>query len=328
MDLDFNSKLGPGSMGMTQYLRSSGILEAYEKLLTSLYTNGWPGNKSIYEHSAEEILGYGLKYQQEFKGIIGKDYQKKAKRIKNTEDAPFSELTKQDAIKIRRDPLEIKSKNSLDFSNMDKPTTMLSAAELELEKFRRSNKEDGYLQLDMTKPEKKDIVLIDEPDLNPDDNYYQKSFEEPPPDENVLGYSMKSVKRSLDMDQDNSLDVRNDEDPYERDQEFDDTHREDQLKGQIDAEIEDGVNIGGEVQSNDQLSHNENDQDRVDQQADEDVKDELQDTMKSQERPPTNGSKAGDASPMIRDSKDGKGSRASNRTPLSRKSGQSRKSNK
>ena len=61
----------------TQYLKSTGILDAYEKTLAQLYSKGWPKEQSLYNHVADEILRYGSRYQQEFKGIVGKDIEKK-----------------------------------------------------------------------------------------------------------------------------------------------------------------------------------------------------------------------------------------------------------
>jgi len=45
--------------------------------LTSLYANGWPADKKLYEFVADEILRHGSQFKQNFKGIIGNDFEKK-----------------------------------------------------------------------------------------------------------------------------------------------------------------------------------------------------------------------------------------------------------
>ena len=134
-------------MKMSQYLRSTGVLEAYEKVLTSMYTNGWPGDRSIYNYAAEEILRYGSQFQQEFKGVIGKEFEKKARAILDTKDIPEKETTPKNIISVRRNPIEVKSKNSLDLTIFDKPRVQLSKSSKGAEKLRDTQKEEesGYL---------------------------------------------------------------------------------------------------------------------------------------------------------------------------------------
>lgn len=40
----------------TQFLKATGVLDAYESVIDSLITNGWPEESSIYDHAAYELL--------------------------------------------------------------------------------------------------------------------------------------------------------------------------------------------------------------------------------------------------------------------------------
>lgn len=262
MEEGFKSKFGPGSLKMSQYLRSWGILEAYEKLLTSLYTNGWPGDRSIYSYSAEEILRYGSKFQQEFKGVIGKEFEKKAKAIYQTKEEPEKKEDKpKNLISVRRDPIEVKSKNSLDLSIFDKPRVQLSRSSKGTDRFRTSNNEDDFVQLNLTKPEKKEIILGDDPDFTVDKEYYESEFQKAPEeDEDLLRLSMTKGHRNLEPDpviNTSSQFVHNDDKSYQKQAVLDDTHNEGQLKGKINQSQDDAVNIGRNDESEDHHSQDE-----------------------------------------------------------------------
>jgi len=233
-------------MKMTQYLRSTGLLEAYEKLLTSMYTNGWPGDRSIYDYSAEEILRYGSKFKQEYKGVIGKEFEKKARAILDTKDEEdVKEPTPKNIISVRRDPIELNSKNSLDLNIFDKPRVQLARSSKEGAKLRETAKENEFLQLDLTKPQKKEIIMSDDPDFTLDKDYYKSEFQKPPEqDEDLLKMSMKSGHKDLDADPviNTSSHLNS---SYDKNEAFDDTQRRSQLDGIINNSQEDGVNIGG-----------------------------------------------------------------------------------
>lgn len=73
------------------YLKSTGVIGAYQKLLTNLYSNGWPKEKGLFNYCADEILRHGSQYQKEFKGIIGKEYEKKTRMIQNNREEALEE---------------------------------------------------------------------------------------------------------------------------------------------------------------------------------------------------------------------------------------------
>ena len=220
MDQGFKSKFGPGNMKMSQYLRSWGLLEAYEKLMTGMYVNGWPGDRSIYSYAAEEILRYGSKYQQEFKGVIGKEFEKKTRVIEDTYEGTAAEKPKS-IVSVKRNPIEVKSKNSLDLSIFDKPRVQLSRSSKATDRLRESKKdEDEFLQLNLTKPEKRDIIMADEPDFTLDKNYYEEEFQRNPEnDEDLIRFSLKASHRDLEQDvelNDSTLIARNGDETYQR----------------------------------------------------------------------------------------------------------------
>ena len=40
----------------TQFLRGTGLLDAYEGVIEKLVTTGWPSDKTVFEHAAYELL--------------------------------------------------------------------------------------------------------------------------------------------------------------------------------------------------------------------------------------------------------------------------------
>ena len=40
----------------TKFLKTTGILDAYEHVIGSMIANGWPSDKTIFEHAAYEVL--------------------------------------------------------------------------------------------------------------------------------------------------------------------------------------------------------------------------------------------------------------------------------
>ena len=268
-------------------------MEAYEKLLTSLYLNGWPGDRSIFNYSAEEILRYGSKFHQEFKGVIGKEFEKKANVIYDTKEMPKEEPKPKNIISVKRDPIEVKSKNSLDLSIFDKPRVQLSRSSKGTDKFRESQKEDDFLQLNLTKPTKKGIILAENPDFTLDRDYYQSEFQKPPEeDEDLLRFSMKSGHRSLDADPvintHSHLDEHEDEEEaYRKNAKYDNTHRESQLKGRINKSQDSGVNIGREERTEEQYSQDAGHRDEEYSDHDMDDDDRRDRTIDSRDRPDT-----------------------------------------
>ena len=248
---------------MSQQLRSTGILDAYEKLLTNIYQNGWPGDKSIFNYAAEEILRYGSKHQQEFKGIIGKEIEKKSRVIGGTLDIQQRNDTPKNIISMKRDPNKpLRVKNNIDLSIFDKPRVQLSRSIKDSDKIRDSKKEEDFLQLNFQKPKKKEIILADNPDFTLDKKYYEEEFEKPPEqDEDLLKMSMKSGHRGIDAEPAINLSQSNyqnnealganasqlvykDDSIYQKNEELDETHRQSQLMNMVnDKSLDDGINI-------------------------------------------------------------------------------------
>lgn len=294
-----------------------------------MYANGWPGDRSIYTYAAEEVLRYGSKFQQEFKGVIGKEFEKKAKVILDTKDTPAADPSPKNIISVRRNPIEVKSKNSLDLSIFDKPRVQLSRSSKGAEKLRDSRKEEDFLELNFTKPEKKGIVLAENPDFTVDKDYYEQEFQKPPEeDEDLLRFSMKSEHKRLDPDpvvNTSSVLMNDDKDSYHKNEEFDDTHKQSQLMGHMHASQDDGVNIGNDDASNEQYSQDGRQQNSRELESEgEDRRDE---TIESKERPKTDNSKAKEAEGEDNDKKS-----SNSRTPNSRiskdRNSKSRASNK
>ena len=54
----------PPSLEGTHRLKSSGILDAYETVLRELILNGWPGDKSIFDHAAYQVLKFENEHKE------------------------------------------------------------------------------------------------------------------------------------------------------------------------------------------------------------------------------------------------------------------------
>ena len=50
----------------TQFLRATGILDAYESVVEQLVTNGWPSDKTIFDHAAYELLKWHSEHKEEY----------------------------------------------------------------------------------------------------------------------------------------------------------------------------------------------------------------------------------------------------------------------
>ena len=52
----------------TQFLRSTGVLDAYENVIEKLVTTGWPSDKTIFDHAAHELLTWHSTHRDEYSG--------------------------------------------------------------------------------------------------------------------------------------------------------------------------------------------------------------------------------------------------------------------
>ena len=50
----------------TQFLRATGILDAYENVVEELVTKGWPSDKTIFDHAAHELLKWHTEHKEEY----------------------------------------------------------------------------------------------------------------------------------------------------------------------------------------------------------------------------------------------------------------------
>ena len=53
----------------TQFLRSTGVLDAYENVIDKLVTTGWPSDKNIFDHAAHELLKWHSVHKDEYVNI-------------------------------------------------------------------------------------------------------------------------------------------------------------------------------------------------------------------------------------------------------------------
>jgi len=57
----------------TQFLRGTGLLDAYEGVVGKLVTQGWPSDKNVFDHAAYELLRWHSEHREEFANNILKN---------------------------------------------------------------------------------------------------------------------------------------------------------------------------------------------------------------------------------------------------------------
>lgn len=65
----------------TKFLKGTGILDAYEHVINTMVSNGWPSDKSIFEHAAYEILKWSSENKDSYRGLVGRSIEKRSELI-------------------------------------------------------------------------------------------------------------------------------------------------------------------------------------------------------------------------------------------------------
>ena len=65
----------------TKFLKTTGILDAYEHVISTLVVNGWPSDTSIFEHAAYEVLKWAADNKDNYRGLVGRNMEKKQDAI-------------------------------------------------------------------------------------------------------------------------------------------------------------------------------------------------------------------------------------------------------
>lgn len=65
----------------TKFLKSVGILDAYEHVINTMVSNGWPSDKSIFEHAAYEVLKWASENKDSYRGLVGRSIEKRSELI-------------------------------------------------------------------------------------------------------------------------------------------------------------------------------------------------------------------------------------------------------
>lgn len=65
----------------TKFLKTTGILDAYEHVVGSMIVNGWPADKTIFEHAAYEVLKWAADNKDNYKGLVGRNLERKQDAI-------------------------------------------------------------------------------------------------------------------------------------------------------------------------------------------------------------------------------------------------------
>lgn len=52
----------------TQFLKATGLLDGFEAVIETMVTNGWPGDTTIYDHAAYELLKWHSQHKEDYAG--------------------------------------------------------------------------------------------------------------------------------------------------------------------------------------------------------------------------------------------------------------------
>jgi hypothetical protein len=61
----------------TKLFKTTVILDAYEHVINTMVINGWPSEKSIFEHAAYEVLKWAAEHKDNYRGLVGKNLGQK-----------------------------------------------------------------------------------------------------------------------------------------------------------------------------------------------------------------------------------------------------------
>lgn len=61
-------------------------MDAYEHVIGTMIVNGWPSDKSIFEHAAYEVLKWAAENKDNYRGLVGRNIEKKQDLILSSRD--------------------------------------------------------------------------------------------------------------------------------------------------------------------------------------------------------------------------------------------------
>lgn len=67
-------------------MKSTGIFDAYEHVINTMILNGWPSDKSIFEHASYELLRWASEHKDEYRGLVGRSMEKRSDLIYASRD--------------------------------------------------------------------------------------------------------------------------------------------------------------------------------------------------------------------------------------------------
>lgn len=73
-------------MMTTNYLKSTGIFDAYEQVVSNMVEDGWPSDQSIFDHAAYLLLKWQSDHQDDI-AISTATYKKSAVFTQNEESS-------------------------------------------------------------------------------------------------------------------------------------------------------------------------------------------------------------------------------------------------
>ena len=187
----------------TKFLKTTGILDAYEHTISTMIKNGWPSDKSIFDHAAYEVLKWSAENKDSYRGLVGRNMEKKQDAIFASRDnipelSQYKMMQEMERHKAdvandiksfsRPERIQLKSRkqynlstNKLDvsiFQFRDRPIFKKPKEEIPpspvLNQSIRSTIDNGGLEeLKNTRPQKKPLAKVQKTDFSIDESVYK-----------------------------------------------------------------------------------------------------------------------------------------------------------
>lgn len=189
----------------TKYLKTTGIMDAYEHVISTMIVNGWPQDKSIFEHAAYEVLKWAAEHKDNYRGLVGRNLGKKQDLIMSSRDniPELSQYKMQQEMERHKldvaqdihtfakvEKIQLKSRkqhtltsNKLDvsiFQFRDRPIFKKTREPsppppVRGSIARESADRGGFDDIKQTRPTKKDLAKVQETDFTIDERAYKEN---------------------------------------------------------------------------------------------------------------------------------------------------------
>jgi len=191
----------------TKFLRSTGLLDAYEHVVSTMIMNGWPSDKSIFEHAAYELLKWGAEHKDEYRGLVGRSIEKRSELIFQSRDnipelAEFKKDTELERHKmeIAEEAKQMQKVKRIELNSKKKYTLTTNKLDISIFEFKGRNlfqatskksEDAGTIRISHTMPAKKELARAADTNLEVDREHYEEGKGG---EDDILRYTMEKER--------------------------------------------------------------------------------------------------------------------------------------